>query len=171
MEVNVNRVPENDGQSEHTPASKGESYAAAYSGGKVWTLITCDDREKDSDPDCGENVQRAGKRVTSRRLSAPGLRSQLLKSMKNGTHPQPTREDRENTRDEAWSERLGEMQAVHGSDAIITEIAGFRQRSKLQPPRISVRSFRAKRSVRFIAVIAISEKRGGQANSVFRIGV
>ena len=113
MEVNVNRVPENDGQSEHTPASKGESYAAAYSRGKVRALITRDDREKDSDPDCGENVQRAGKRVTSRRLSTPGLRSQLLKSMKNRAHPQPAGEDRENAGDEAGNERLRKMQAIH----------------------------------------------------------
>ena len=70
-------------------------------------------REKDSYPDCGENVQRAGKRVTSRRLSAPGLRSQLLKSMKNRTHPQPARADRENTGNEARNERLRKMQAVH----------------------------------------------------------
>jgi hypothetical protein len=65
MKVNVDRVSENDGQSEHAPASKGESYSAAYPGEKVRTLITRDDREKESDSDCGEDVQRAGKRVTS----------------------------------------------------------------------------------------------------------
>ena len=113
MKVNVNRVPENDRQSEDTPASEGESYGAADSRGKVRALITRDDREKDSHPDCGENVERAGKRVTSRRLSTPGLRSQLLKSMKNLTHPQPARQDRENTGEEAGNERVRKMQAVH----------------------------------------------------------
>jgi hypothetical protein len=158
MEINVNRGLEKDRQSEHTPASKGELYAAIYSRGKVWALVTHDDREKDSDPACGENVQRAGKRVTARGLSTPRSRSQLLKSMKNRAHPQPAREDRENTGDEAWNERLKKMQAVHRADAIVIDIAGFRQQSKLQPKRISARLFQAKRSMRLVAVVAISEK-------------
>ena len=130
MEINVNRGLEKDRQSEHTPASKGELYAAIYSRGKVWAPVTRDDCEKDSDPACGENVQRAGKRVTARGLSTPRSRSQLLKSMKNRAHPQPAREDRENTRDEAWNKRLRKMQAVHGMDAIVTDIVAFRQWSK-----------------------------------------
>ena len=42
---------------------------------------------------------------------------------------------------------------------------------KAWPTRISARSFQAERAMCFIAAITISEKRDGQANSVFRFGV
>jgi hypothetical protein len=113
MQVEVDRVAENDGQREHTPASQGESNAAEYSRGKVSALITRDDREKNSDPDRGQNVQGARKGMTYSRLSPPGLWSQLLKAMKNRAHPQPAGEDREHAGDEARNECLRKMQAIH----------------------------------------------------------
>jgi hypothetical protein len=131
MKINKDRALQYDWQSEDTPAHEGNSDAATNSCRKELALIVHYDYEKDSDPACGEDVQRAGKKITKSRLSAPSARSQLLKSVKNHTHPQPAREDRENTGNEAWNERLRKMQAVHGADAIVTDIAGFRQRSKL----------------------------------------
>lgn len=113
MQVKVDRVAQNYGQREYTPAGKGESYAAEYSRGKVSTLISCDDREKNGDPDRGQNVQGARKGVTQSRLSPPGLRSQLLEAMKNRSHPQPAGEDREDAGDDARNKRVRKMQAIH----------------------------------------------------------
>jgi hypothetical protein len=131
MQINENRALHYDWQSEDTPAHESNSDAATNSCRKELALIVHYDCEKKSDAACGEDVQRTGKKITKSRLSAPSARSQLLKSVKNHTHPQPAREDRENTGDEAGNERLRKMQAVHGANAIVTDIAGFRQRSKL----------------------------------------
>lgn len=145
MEINVNRVPENDREREHTPAHQGESHAAAHPSSERRTLITRDDREKQRDPHGGENVDRAGKSVTSPALEPPGLWSQLLKSMKNRAHPQPARENRQNSRDETGNERLRKMQAVHGCNR--NRNCRTSTTVKTAAACISGRSFQMKRSM------------------------
>ena len=87
MKINEDRAFQNDWQSEDTPAHDGNSDAATDSCRKELARIVHDDCEKKSDAASGEDVKRAGKKITLSRLSAPGARSQLLKSVKNHTHP------------------------------------------------------------------------------------
>ena len=116
MEIYEDRALQNDGQREHAPANQSEHKRAVQPHGKMRRLRPRHDYEERRNPDRGENMERARKRIARSRFAAPCIRSELLEPMKKKSHPEPAREDGDDARDKAGKKRV---QSIHEGSASV----------------------------------------------------
>src|SRR5438477_12679973 len=83
------------------------------------------DYEERRNADRGENMERARNRIARSRFAAPCIRCELLEPMKKKSHPEPAREDGDDTRDEAGKKRV---QSIHEGSASVAFSTRWLQR-------------------------------------------
>lgn len=96
---------ENDRQRHRAPDGEGEEQAAAKSSSENCDVEAHDEREQASDADRGKKVKQTCPDIIARTFRPPGTGRCFLEPMKDDTHPEPAREDGNDSGDETRDER------------------------------------------------------------------